>query len=94
MLAKRARPPSISRRWKNVSRNESENSLMTSTIAVTANEATSTMDGGTVTLETLTMRGNQSNSNTTGFVAALTSSHDHQKNGNKNNYKLKKQKSA
>ena len=80
MRAKRARPPSISRRWKNVSRNESGNSLKTSTIAVTVNVATSTMTRGTVTLETLTMKENQSNSNTTEFVAALISSHDHQNN--------------
>ena len=79
MRTKCARPPSISRRWKNVSRNESGNSLMTSTIAVTVNVATSTTNGGTVTLETLTMKENQSNLNTTGFVAALISSHDHQK---------------
>lgn len=81
MRSKSARPPSISRRWKNVSLNESGNSLMTSTTAVTVNVATSTTTCGTVTLETLTMKENQSNSNTTGFVAALISSHDHQKNG-------------
>lgn len=73
MRAKRARPPSISRRWKNVFRNESENSLMTSTIAVTVNEATSATTLGTVTLGTLTMKENQSNLNTTEFVAALIS---------------------
>ena len=71
MRAKRARPPSNFRHWKNVSRNESGNSLMTSTIAVTADVATFTTNGGAVTLETLTMKENQSNSNTTGFVAAL-----------------------
>ena len=81
MRAKRARPPSISRRWKNVSRNESGNSLMTFTTAVTANEATFTTNGGDAMLGTLTMKENQSNSNTTGFVAALISSHDHQRNG-------------
>ena len=81
MRSKSARPPSISRRWKNVSRNESGNSWMTSTTAVTANVATSTTTIGTVTLETLTMKENQSNSNTTGFVAALIFSHDHQRKG-------------
>ena len=81
MRAKRARPPSISRRWKNVSRNESGNSLMTSTIAVIVNEVTITMNGGGAMLETLTMKENQSNSNTTEFVAALIFSHDHQRNG-------------
>ena len=81
MRSKSARPPSISRRWKNVSRNESGNSWMTSTIAVTVNVATSTKTCGTVMLETLTMKENQSNSNTTEYVAALISSHDHQRKG-------------
>lgn len=81
MRTKCARPPSNFRRCKNVSRNESGNNLMTSTIAVNANVATSTTTCGTATLETLTMKENQSNSNTTVFVAALISSHDHQRNG-------------
>lgn len=54
---------------------------MTSTIAVTVNVATSTTICGTVTLKMLTMKENQSNSNTTGFVAALISYHDQQRNG-------------
>lgn len=81
MRSKSARPPSISRRCENVSHKESGNSLMTSTIAVTVNVPTSTTTCGTVTLKTLTMKGNQSNLNTTVFVAALISSQDHQKNG-------------
>lgn len=81
MRAERARPPSISRRWKNVFRNESENSLMTFTTAVTANVATSTTKCGTVTLETLIMKESQSNSNTTEFVAALILFPMNQSNG-------------
>lgn len=53
---------------------------MTSTIAVTANVPTSTTTCGTVTLKMSTTKENQSNSNTTGFVAALISSHDHKIN--------------